>query len=172
MSINKPMQYCLDTNVYIEAHRRYYAFDIAPGFWEGLTRLAEQEVACSPILVYDEMIASGDDLARWARIRKDILFLQPDEATQDAFREIADLAKGGYEPQHVQKFLSGADPWVIAQAKAHQLIVVTQEALKNEVQSNQGTVSGKIQIPNMCKRVQVSYQDTFAMLREQEIVLR
>lgn len=28
--------YLLDTNVFIEAKNRYYAFDLAPGFWEGL----------------------------------------------------------------------------------------------------------------------------------------
>lgn len=166
------MHYCLDTNVYIEAHRRYYAFDIAPGFWDGLIRLAEQQIICSPITVYEEIIESGDELAQWAKANKNNLFLPADDLTQDAYRGIADLVERLYEPQHVQEFLSGADPWVIAHAKAHRLSVVTMESLKNESQSNTGKVGGKIHIPNVCKRVDVAYQDTFALLREQKIILR
>ncbi len=164
--------YCLDTNVYIEAHRRYYAFDIAPGFWESLIHLARQQIVSSPILVFDELADSGDELAQWAKNNKDVLFVQPDEATQEAYREIADLAVRLYEPQHVQKFLSGADPWVIAQAKAHQGIVVTLEAWGNESPNKNGKIGGKIHIPNFCKHVAVAYQDTFALLRDQKIIFR
>ncbi len=28
--------FVLDSNIFIEAHRRYYAFDICPGFWDSL----------------------------------------------------------------------------------------------------------------------------------------
>ena len=34
------MKYLLDSNVFIEAKNRYYAFDICPGFWEGWTAFA------------------------------------------------------------------------------------------------------------------------------------
>ncbi len=166
------MRYCLDSNVYIEAHRRYYAFDIAPGFWDSLRRLAEEEIICSPILVFEEISDSGNELARWAKANKDVLFVQPDDTTQEAYKEIADMAARLYEPQHVQKFLSGADPWVIAHAKVDGLMVVTLEALKNEQINAGGIISGKIQIPNMCKLFKVGFRDTFGLLREQKIVLR
>ncbi len=128
------MHYCLDANVYIEAHRRYYAFDIAPGFWDGLIRLAEQQIICSPSLVYQEIMQADyeDKLARWAKVNRDSIFVEIDDTTQDAYQEIADLTSRLYEPQHVQAFLAGADPWVIAYAKAHQLSVVTMESWKNE----------------------------------------
>jgi predicted nucleic acid-binding protein len=162
------MPYCLDANVYIEAHRRYYAFDIAPGFWEGLSCLTERQAICSSSLVFEEIADSDDELAQWASLNKDVLFVQPDEATQDSYREIADLVERLYEPQHVQKFLSGADPWVIAQAKAHNLIVVTMEVRKREQDQGQaGKIAGKIQIPNVCERVSVRYIDTFTLLRNE-----
>lgn len=166
------MRYCLDANVYIEAHRRYYAFDIAPGFWDGLERLVKAQMICSPLMVYEEIIGSGDELAQWAKTNKDNLFLPPDDSTQDAFRDIADLVERLYEPQHVQKFLSGADPWVIAHAKAHGLSVVTMESWKNENQTRTGRVSGRVKIPNVCGRFDVTYQNTFALLREQKVILR
>ena len=34
------MEYVLDSNVFMEAARRYYAFDIAPPFWESLVHHA------------------------------------------------------------------------------------------------------------------------------------
>jgi predicted nucleic acid-binding protein len=167
------MLYCLDANVYIEAHRRYYAFDIAPGFWEGLSRLAERHVICSSLLVFEEIADSDDALTQWANVNKDVLFAQPDETTQDVYREIADLVERLYEPQHVQKFLSGADPWVIAQAKAHALTVVTMEVRKREQDQGQaGKIAGKIQIPNVCDRVFVKCIDTFTLLRNERVVLR
>lgn len=168
------MQYCLDTNVYIESHRRYYAFDIAPGFWDGLKRLAEEQIICSPSLVYTEIMDADydDELTKWAQAIHDQLFVEADDPTQDAYRDIADLVASLYEPQHIQEFLSGADPWVISHAKAHQLSVVTMESWKNENKTKTGRLSGKIQIPNVCKRVGVAYQDTFALLREQKVILR
>jgi len=111
------LRYCLDSNVYIEAHRRYYAFDIAPGFWDGLVRLAEQQIICSPILVYNEIAVSHDVLAKWAKLNKDLLFVEIDDPTQEVFKQIVDQIVLSYEPHQVQNFLSGADPWVIAYAK-------------------------------------------------------
>ncbi|MBF0147506.1 MAG: DUF4411 family protein [Magnetococcales bacterium] len=32
--MRKKFDYLLDSNVFIEAKNRYYAFDICPGFWE------------------------------------------------------------------------------------------------------------------------------------------
>lgn len=168
------MPYCLDTNVYIEAHRRYYAFDIAPGFWSGLIQLAENRIICSPSLVYQEIVDAGydDELTQWAKENRALLFVEADDPTQATFTEIADMVERLYEPQHVQEFLSGADPWVIAHAKAHHLTVVTQESLKNEQKDRSGKIAGKIHIPNVCKHIAIEYRDTFALLREQKIVLR
>lgn len=165
------MRYCLDSNVHIEAHRRYYAFDIAPGFSEGLIRLAKQQMICSPIFVYDEIKNSDDELAQWARSNKDILFVEVDDTTQMVLREIADQVTLLYEPHHVQKFLAGADPWVIAYAKAHQLSVVTMESWRHET-VDKGKISGRIKVPNICQRFGVTWEDTFALLRKQGVVLR
>lgn len=39
--------YLIDANVLIEAKNRYYAFDIAPGFWAWLDQAHRQSLACS-----------------------------------------------------------------------------------------------------------------------------
>ena len=51
--------YLLDTNVLIEAKNRYYAFDIAPGFWAWLDRAHDQKLACSIEAVRDELLAGN-----------------------------------------------------------------------------------------------------------------
>ena len=36
--------YVLDTNVFIDAANAYYAFDLAPGYWDFLVRLFDGSV--------------------------------------------------------------------------------------------------------------------------------
>jgi len=40
--MTESLRFVLDTNVLVEAHRRYYAFDIAPCFWRVLLKLADR----------------------------------------------------------------------------------------------------------------------------------
>jgi hypothetical protein len=35
-------KYLLDSNVFIEAYRRYYSFDICPGFWDCLVHTSNE----------------------------------------------------------------------------------------------------------------------------------
>lgn len=48
--------YLLDTNVFIEAARRYYSFDIAPAFWTALLYYAEKGNLHSIDKVKDEYL--------------------------------------------------------------------------------------------------------------------
>lgn len=50
------MKYCLDANVFIEAHRRYYSFDIALPFWEALVNWGAQQILCGLLPVYDDLL--------------------------------------------------------------------------------------------------------------------
>ncbi|MDZ4158847.1 MAG: DUF4411 family protein, partial [Anaerolineaceae bacterium] len=79
-----------------------------------------------------------------------------------------------YADDHwIRDFLSGADPWVIAQAKAHNLIVVTMEGHKatEEVDKSTKRIRGRIKIPNMCGHFGVKWITTFDLLRTQKIGL-
>lgn len=64
--------YVLDANVFIEAARRYYAFDIAPPFWDILLQQANNGVIESIVRVKDELEKGKgkeeeeDELVRWA----------------------------------------------------------------------------------------------------------
>ena len=58
--------YVFDANVFIEAARRYYAFDLAPRFWESLVEHANNGRIESVDRVKQELERGKDELAEWA----------------------------------------------------------------------------------------------------------
>ena len=169
------MNYCLDTSVYTQAHRSYYAFDIAPPFWNALVTLAQHGTVISPIAVYDELKEGKDDLKQWAKDHYKILFIEPDGKVNEAYRQVVEFADKRYRDQHqIREFLKGADPWVIAQAKAHNLTVVTMEGVKQaeNVDKATGRFIGKIKIPNMCDHFGIKSIPTYELLRALKVELR
>lgn len=63
----------LDANVFISAFRGYYAFDIAPSFWEALVDLAEDSKLCSIDKIQNEIVRPNEDapdeLSMWTSNR-------------------------------------------------------------------------------------------------------
>jgi len=64
--MNAPLGYVLDANVFIEAARRYYAFDLVPRFWTSLEQLAREGRLRSVDRVGRELARGQDRLAEWA----------------------------------------------------------------------------------------------------------
>lgn len=154
--------YVLDTNVFIEAARRYYAFDIAPPFWESLVHHAGKGRIQSLDHVKKELERGKDELSEWAASQFSGAFASTDEVdvtscytavmgwvyAQDQF---SDAAKAD--------FADGADGWLVAYARSEGCIIVTHEVLDPGIKR-------KVPIPNVCEAFGVSYIDTFEMLRQ------
>jgi hypothetical protein len=168
------VKYCLDANVFIEAHRRYYSFDIAPPFWEALANWGAEQMICGISLVHDDLVKNDDELSRWAKTDGASIFLDPDTDTYRYIGEIGDLVTNQYKTHQVNAFMDCSDPWVIAYAKAHHLVVVTMEVLRQEQPDRiDGKIAGKkIQIPNVCQKVGVEFMDTFRLLRDLKFTFR
>jgi len=83
--------FLLDANVLIEAKNRYYAFDIAPGFWAWLDQAHHDTVACSLEAVRDELLEGGDELADWARTNASF-FRSIDQGTTQHFSALTTWA--------------------------------------------------------------------------------
>jgi hypothetical protein len=110
--------YCLDANVFIQAKNGPYAFDILPRFWSWLDEMIAAQTVCSSFMVLRELTEGEDELARWARDRRDSeFFVSPSREVQSVLAEISAYVVSNFEPQHAQTFLDGADPWVIARAR-------------------------------------------------------
>jgi hypothetical protein len=153
-------KHCLDSNVFIEAKNGPYSFDIAPAFWSVLDEELRAGRIFSVRNVYEELMKQSDNLKLWAQSRKQYgLAVPPNAETQRRYREIVSYVYARFPQQHADFFLSGADPWVIAQAWVDACIVVTQE-------SRAPANTQKPKVPNVSRHFGVPYINTYGMLRE------
>lgn len=156
-----PATYVLDTNVLVEAKRRYYRFGLCPGFWDCLAWQHKQGVVRSIDRVRKELDLGNDDLTRWARKTAPVSFFAAttQKATAELFGQMVAWAQSQpqYLPPAITKFATGADGWLIAYAKSQEFVVVTHELPSAEAKK-------EIKIPNVCQAFGVEYIDTFDML--------
>lgn len=156
------IEYVLDANVFIEAARRYYAFDLAPPFWESLVHHAANGRLQSIDRVKQELERGKDELATWATAQFSEAFASTDE--EDVIESYSEVmrwvqAQDQFSDAAKADFAAGADGWLVAYARSKGLIVVTHEVLDPRIRR-------KVPIPNVCEAFGVSYVDTFEMLRQ------
>ena len=66
--IDPPQQlFLLDANIFITAHRSYYALNLCPGFWDSLIHYFNAEQISSIDRVRDELVGYGDELSDWVK---------------------------------------------------------------------------------------------------------
>jgi len=85
-------------------------------------------------------------------------FVEETEQVQRVYIDIVDYVMLHYPRSNADLFLDRADPFVIAQAKVHNAIVVTHERLVPPE-------SNKVKIPNVCERFDVKYTNLYTMMR-------
>lgn len=151
--------YLVDANVLIEAKNRYYAFDIAPGFWAWLDHAHERGTVFSIERVGEELRRGDDELAEWAKEHHDF-FYPIDQRTVLIFPELSEWALSqNFKPSALEEFSAdAADYLLVAFAAAHECTVVTHETA--------GSGSRKrVKIPDACQALNVTWVNTFEMLR-------
>lgn len=174
--MNSPV-FLLDTNILVQAHRQYYPFDLSPAFWDALIREHGKGRIFSISIVKHEICRShpkqGEDdkepdvpdlLEQWVRTAvPDSFFLEPDDAAITKYRTVMQwvVSQTRYSEAEQARFASGADGWLIAYASVHGMIVVTHE--KPE------PTGSKVKIPDVCRQFDVSYANTFEMLRRLKV---
>ena len=156
--------FVLDSNIFIEAHRRYYAFDICPGFWDSLAHYCRTHRLWSIDRVFEELRESNDPLSDWVKDAPEGLFVSTrEEAIYNRYAEIiAWVDSNEFAEQAKAEFARGADGWLIAYALVHGGVIVTHEEYASSVKR-------KVPIPNVCKQFNVEYTDTFTMIRDLDI---
>jgi hypothetical protein len=149
--------YLLDTNVFIEAKKRWYGLDFCPAFWDWLDDAHGRSLVHSIEKVGDEVLAGDDELVDWVRAR-DSMFLKPDADVIASLGTVSRWASSGiYNTAAVQTFLDVADSYLVAHAHAQGHTVVTHEVVGNSPK--------QVKIPNACVELSVKYMNTFDMLR-------
>ena len=164
MNGEEPRIYLLDTNIFIEAHRRYYSLTICPGFWNCLEHYSQEPRILSIDRVRQE-IAEGDALDAWVNAAPDGLFVSTrEDPVIRAFTEMMDWVTSStqFRQDAKDQFARAADGWVVAYAKVHGMTVVTHERHAPDAQKN-------VPIPNVCIGFDVDCKDPFEMLEALDV---
>ncbi len=162
--MSAPERFVLDSNVFIEAKNRYYAFDVAPAFWEALLDHAKGGRVVSIDRVRAELDRGKDALTDWAAGKFSQWFESTaTDACLATYREIMEwtISAEQFSPAAKEEFAEAenADPWVVAFAMATGSAVVTQETFSSDVKN-------RIPVPNVCRAMSVPCVDTFQMLKQ------
>lgn len=165
--MNDDVKYLLDANIFIQAHQTYYAFDIAPSFWNELIHNAEQDKLVSIDQIKEELHSGKDDdpLSVWATNEfKDWFKSCTDEKVYKCYSEIMEWAQNHdrFKEAAKEEFAGVADSWILAYAKAYEYTIVTHETYDPNIKN-------RIKIPNVCEAFGISYTNTFNMLRDLNI---
>lgn len=156
-----PEIYVLDSNVFIQAARQYYAFDIVPSFWVKLEEQAANGRIVSIDRVKAEIDRGDDELKEWVNSKFGLYFKSTQtQEVIEAYKEVIKWVANNnqYNESAKCQFANGADGWLVAYAKTYGYIVVTHEKRNPETKN-------KVPIPNVCVQFRVTYVDTFKMLR-------
>lgn len=164
----RPKRFSIDADVLIQSHRERLPFDVAPGFWDGLEEAGRAQRVIVIRSVFKEILDGGDELSEWLRTRETIFLAEDrDEATQDRYSALA-MAIGDRKPAYkndaLADFFDKADSWLVAQAAAHENVVVTQEASAPDGRK-------RVKIPDACCLLEVPCINTIQLIRTLDIKL-
>lgn len=160
---SEPNRYALDADVFIAAHRTYYAPEICPGFWECL----KLNLAVGHLLVIDRVrneVTYPPELEGWLReATYGVLVTTAEIDVVDYYMQIIGWVAGEsrFRNAAVDEFGRAADGWLAAFAKANNVAVVTNEVFDPHVRR-------RVPLPNVCRQFTIPYMDTFTMLRKIE----
>jgi Domain of unknown function (DUF4411) len=138
--------FLFDSNTFIEAARLYYAFDLAPGFWEWLVSGPMRSQIGSVEAVREEVMSGHGDLVTWAASTPADFWRPVSESTLERASALAEWAADpgrDYKQSAVDEFLSKADFWLIAEAMASGATLVTREVSAPDSKKT-------IKIPDAC----------------------
>ena len=150
--------YCIDSSSIIHAWRRAYPPNIFSTLWQKIDHLIDDGRLVASVEVLHELKKKDDDIYDWAKDRKESLFVQVDDETQESlvlimanYPKLVDTGKGK----------SGGDPFVIALAHCRdpKLTVVTEE---------KGGSDAKPKIPHVCTCLGVLSIDVLNLITQEK----
>lgn len=148
-------RYCLDSNVLIEAWRKYYNPAFCPQYWEVLNEMGKRGTIFIPKAVFEEITRTEDDLAAWLKASQ----IAVAEVDEEVTLHMRDILKDYPQLVDSTKQRSLADPWVIAHALKEGAAVVTKE------EKPTATNSKKVKIPQVSEAFGVDWMNDFDMIQ-------
>ena len=167
--------FLIDANALITPYRFYYAFDLAPSFWEKLASEFKNNRIVLLDKVKDELLKGEDDLTYWIKSNEEIISVC-DYKTESVIANYQSVLQylqtsGLYKESALAAWgpANIADPWLIAAAKANGYTVVTLEAPSGGLSPKAPNRIAKI--PDVAKALGVKTSSLFEMMRTLGIVL-
>lgn len=158
--------YVLDSNFFIEAHRKTYPLDVAMGFWNKVKQLAKLGKVINIDKVKKELYSKNDALKDWCRNNLPEDFFKDTSVVMVAYAKVIAWASSRsehYLPNALNEFLdaSKADAFLVPYCLTDPAnrFVVTQEV-------SEPNRKNKIKIPDVCSALNVAYVDTIEMFRQ------
>lgn len=167
--------FLIDANALIAPYRLYYAFDIAPSFWEKLANEFNSGRIVLLDKVRDELLKGEDDLTDWIKKNEEIISVC-DYKTESVIANYQSVLQyiqtsGLYKESALAAWAPAniADPWMIAAAKAYGYTIVTLEVPSGGLSTK--TPNKNAKIPDVAKALGVKTSSLFEMMRMLEIAL-
>ncbi len=163
--MSAPPPYLLDSDVFIAAKNAYYAFDICPGFWAGLIRAHAEGRARSLDRIRNELLSGREeeDLVQWVKNDLPAAFFHSSNSAEISagYAEVMLWVQRNaqYFDRAKAKFATEADGWLVAYSMVNATVIVTNEQPRPESRN-------RVLLPDVCAQFEVTYKDTFVMLRE------
>ncbi len=161
-----PRIYVLDANAFVQAHRKFYALDLCPGYWRALDAHHLLGTVGSIDRIRDELARNHDPLWAWVEATlPDAFFPSTDDPGViqrygEAMAWVQSQAQ--FTPQAVAEAATSADTWLFAFAKAKEHVLVTLEVYDANIRR-------KVPLPNICRALGVEIVTPFDMLRELQV---
>ena len=158
-------EYIIDSNILISSSRRFYPFDIMPGFWRQFLEKIDGKVVLID-KVKEEIFSGNDQLSDWLRenqacfIQKNMSDIEVINAYSRIIQNVAD--NPCYSEAAKEEFARVTDSWICAHALAHKYVVVTEETYDPNSKK-------RVKIPNICKGYEIEYIDMLRFFREIEV---
>lgn len=151
--------YCFDTSAFLEPWIRHYPMDVAPSLWPQFQAVIAAGRVTASIEVRNELQRKKDDLFKWVDACMPA-WAQLDAAVQLAVREVMAHSARLIDTRSTR---SGADPFVIATARATMTTVVSYE--------NASRSEKRVRIPDVCDRMGIQHMGFVDFMRAEGIRL-
>ncbi len=162
------MAYLVDSNALIQAKNQFYRFSFCPGFWDWIQAQHTGGGIFSVEKIGVELSDGADELSDWAaNTVPSAFFIAPSVQVVTTQGVVARWvnAQVGYSAPEKAKFLSKADPWLIAEAIENGHEIITFEEM---VPAN----SSKVKIPNVASNFGVNCVSLFDVLEGSGSILK
>jgi hypothetical protein len=148
-------KYIFDSGPFIDL--RNYPGDVFSSLWENFTQMINDGEIISSSEVFRELEDYDDEIAAWAKQNKNV-FIKPTLEEQAQVQKILEKHPDLVKEEAILLGKPYADPFVIAQAKMHNCVLVHSEKFKPNAH----------RIPNVCKTFNVEETNLFEFFRREK----